>query len=188
PDEVDPALGVRAAPRRPRDRAREPMKEEQELAAALAPTGGERAPKAGEHPLLFGELEPRGPTLEMPTVPTGPADPVLQLRGFDAVAGDPESVASGLGRLISRGMAVVVAMDGEPAAQRVSRVLGEHGLAIATGKEFTGEAVVLSTGIHHGFVAPQAGVAVLGEQEIAGRRRSHRRAGRRRAAERQDYG
>ncbi len=187
-DEVGHAVVVLVDPSRARDRARELMKEEQELAAALAPTWGERAPKAGEHPLLFGELEPRGPTLEMPTVPTGPADPVLQVRGFDAVAGDPESVASGLGRLISRGMAVVVAMDGEPAAQRVSRVLGEHGLAIATGKEFTGEAVVLSTGIHHGFVAPQAGVAVLGEQEIAGRRRSHRRAGRRRAAERQDYG
>src|SRR5690606_3352718 len=62
------------------------------------------------------------------------------------------------------------------------------GLAIATGAEFTGEAVVLSTGIHHGFVAPGPGVAVLGEQEIAGRRRSHRRVSRVRAAERQEYG
>src|SRR5690606_40956466 len=90
-DEVGHAVVVLVDPSRARDRARELMKEEQELAAALAPTWGERAPKAGEHPLLFGELEPRGPTLEMPTVPTGPADPVLQVRGFDAVAGDPES-------------------------------------------------------------------------------------------------
>src|SRR5690606_26000759 len=147
-DEVDHALVVLVDPSRARDRARELMKEEQELAAALAPTWGERAPAAGEHPLLFGDLAPKGLVLEMPAVPTGPGDPVLELRGFDAVAGDPDSVASGLSRLISRDMAVVVAMDGEPAAQRVSRVLGEHGLAIATGTEYAGEAVVLSAGIH----------------------------------------
>src|SRR5690606_29554751 len=155
---------------------------------ALAPTWGERAPAAGEHPLLFGELEPSRSVLEMPPVPTGPSDPILKVRGFDAVAGDPESVAAELARLISRGMDVVVAMDGEAAATRVSRVLGEHGLAIDSGETYAGHAVVLPIGIHHGFVAPGPGVAVLGEQEIAGRRRSHRRVSRVRAAERQEYG
>ncbi|HEX2154581.1 MAG TPA: transcription-repair coupling factor [Acidimicrobiia bacterium] len=187
-DEAGEALVVMVDPARSTDRARELMKEEQELAAALAPTWGERAPAAGDHPLLFGDLEPKGPVLEMPAVPTGPADPVLELRGFDAVAGDPESVAAGLTRLISRDMAVVVAMDGEAAASRVSRVLGEQGLAIESATRYAGEAVVLATGIHHGFVAPGPGVAVLGEHEIAGRRRSHRRAGPRRVHERQNYG
>ena len=37
------------------------------------------------------------------------------------------------------------------------------------------ESMVIATGIHHGFVAPDLGLAVLGEQEIAGRRRAHRR-------------
>src|SRR5690606_9008707 len=65
-DEVEDALVVLVDPSRSRDRARDLMKEEQELAAALAPTWGERAPAAGEHPLLFGELEPAGSVLEMP--------------------------------------------------------------------------------------------------------------------------
>jgi transcription-repair coupling factor (superfamily II helicase) len=34
---------------------------------------------------------------------------------------------------------------------------------------------VIAAGIHHGFVIPALKVAVLGEQEIAGRRRAHRR-------------
>ena len=44
-------------PSRALDRARELVKEEAELAAALAPTWGEQAPVAGEHPALFLDLE-----------------------------------------------------------------------------------------------------------------------------------
>jgi transcription-repair coupling factor (superfamily II helicase) len=184
-DVVGEALVVLVDPARARDRARDLVKEEEELAAALAPTWGELAPS--EHPPLFCELTLPAETLEMPAVATGPADSVLEVRGFDAVAGDPASVAAELNRLISRDMAVVVAMDGEAAAQRVSRVLAESGLVldVAQSVEQTG---ILPVGIHHGFVAPGSGVAVLGEQEIAGRRRSHRRAGRVRAPARQEYG
>jgi transcription-repair coupling factor (superfamily II helicase) len=46
---------------------------------------------------------------------------------------------------------------------------------------------VIPTGIHRGFVAPAIGVAVLGEQEIAGRRRAHRKIGRVGAAVAQQY-
>ena len=46
---------------------------------------------------------------------------------------------------------------------------------------------VIPIGIHRGFVAPDIGVAVLGEQEIAGRRRAHRKAGRVRSDIRQQY-
>src|SRR5690606_18498256 len=105
----------------------------------------------------------------------------------DAVAGDPASVAAELNRLIARDMAVVVAMDGESAAERVARVLAENGLALEA-TDTIDKTGILSVGIHHGFVAPGLGVAVLGEQEIAGRRRSHRRAGRVRAPARQEYG
>ena len=46
---------------------------------------------------------------------------------------------------------------------------------------------VIPLGIHKGFVVPSIGVAVLGEQEIAGRRRAHRRSGRARAEVGQQY-
>lgn len=180
---VDP---VRAA-----DRSRDLRKEESDLAAALAPTWGEKAPIAGDHPMLFLDLEASmslRPHLEVVSVPTGPEDDVLDVRGFDAIAGDPESVTTGLRRLVERGITTVVAMDGDAAADRVARILAENGLAIQRADHLENTSgVVVATGIHRGFVAPSLGVAVLGEQEIAGRRRAHRRTGRSRTTQGQQY-
>jgi len=173
------------------DRSRDLIKEENELAAALAPTWGEAAPDAGDHPALFLDLETsveRTPHLQMPPAPTGPADPVLRVSAFDAVAGDPESVAVGINRLLGREIATVIAMDGEAAADRVSRVLAEEGLALKRLDQLTSpRPAIVSTGIHKGFITPDLGVAVLGEQEIAGRRRAHRKSARARSQTAQQY-
>lgn len=172
-------------PVRALDRCRDLVKEEAELAAALAPTWGEAAPDAGDHPALFIDLEESIGTrlhLQMPSVPTGPSDQVLQITGLDAVAGDPESVTTGLNRLIGNGVTTVVAMDGEAAADRVARVLGEQGLSMDRADVLEqARSAVIPVGIHKGFVASALGVAVLGEQEIAGRRRAHRKTGRTRS-------
>ena len=178
-------------PTRSLDRCRDLIKEEAELAAALAPTWGEAAPEAGDHPAFFLDLENairgRG-HLRIPSTPTGPADPVLEITSLDATAGDPESVAAGLNRLLLREVAVVVAMDGETAADRVAGALADQGLAIDRLDALAnlGSAIV-PVGIHKGFVAPDFGVAVLGEQEIAGRHRAHRRTGRIPSPPRQQY-
>jgi transcription-repair coupling factor (superfamily II helicase) len=178
-------------PSRALDRARDLVKEEAELAAALAPTWGEQAPVAGEHPALFLDLETslsERPHLRMPSTPTGPGDRVLEIRSLDAVPGDPESVAAGLGRLLARKIEVVVAMDGVAAADRVAAALSEQGLAIDRRDRLeTPRSAVIPLGIHRGFVAPGIGVGVLGEQEIAGRRRAHRRAGRARGEAAEQY-
>jgi transcription-repair coupling factor (superfamily II helicase) len=180
---VDPARAL--------DRCRDLVKEEAELAAALAPTWGEAAPQAGDHPALFIDLEQSigaRPHLRLPSTPTGPSDQVVRVSALDAVPGDPESVASGLGRLIARGVATVVAMDGEPAADRVARALAEEGLALDRVEELADRrSAIIPVGIHKGFVIPDMGVAVLGEQEVAGRRRAHRKAGRHRSAAPQQY-
>lgn len=178
-------------PGRALDRNRDLVKEEAELAAALAPTWGESAPEAGDHPALFLDLEQAigdRPHLQMPPVPTGPADQVLPVSGLDAQAGDPESVATALNRLMANGTTTVVAMDGEPAADRVARTLGEAGVALQRTEALDrrGSAVV-PVGIHKGFVCSELGTAVLGEQEIAGRRRAHRKAGRSRSEAPQQY-
>ncbi|MEX2251746.1 MAG: transcription-repair coupling factor [Acidimicrobiia bacterium] len=173
-------------PSRALDRARELIKEESELARALAPTWGEQAPAAGEHPAFFLDLEERlrdRAHLRVPAAPTGPFDPMLEVRGLDATPGDPEAVARGLGRLLEREITTVVAMDGVAAADRVARALGEHGLVLDQLDSLVNpRAAIVPVGIHRGFVAPGLRVAVLGEQEIAGRRRAHRRVGRSRAA------
>ncbi len=95
---------------------------------------------------------------------------MLETTGFDATPGDPGSVARAIGRLQKQGTNVVVAMDGAPAADRVARVLGEEGVS----------PTVIPQGVHRGFVAPGLKLALLGEQEIAGRRRAHRSTSRRR--------
>ncbi len=169
-------------PSRALDRARELVKEESELAAALAPTWGEQAPVAGEHPALFLDLEESlagRAHLRLPSSPTGPGDSVLEIHGFDAQPGQPDSVAAALGRLLGQRIDTIVAMDGEAAADRVASALAEHGLVLDRLSALeTPRSGVIPIGIHKGFVAPSIGAAVLGEQEVAGRRRAHRRVGR----------
>jgi len=169
------------------DRGRELIKEETELAKALAPTWGEQAPSAGAHPALFLDLEQRlgdRSHLRLPVAPTGPSDPVLEVRALDATPGDPEAVTRGLARLLERGITTVVAMDGAAAADRVAKALAENGLDLERLDSLPNpRPAIVPMGIHRGFVTPGLGVAVLGEQEIAGRRRAHRRAGRARSAQ-----
>jgi len=165
-------------PARAADRSLELRHEEAELAAALASTWGPGAPEAGEHPSLYLPLDLAGlPLVEAPPMAAGPGEEALSLSGLDAVPGDAASVAGAIGRLIGRGTQVIVAMDGDAAADRVARVLAENGVGLPRREGITGrESIVLATGAHHGFVTPE--VALLGEQEIAGRRRAHRRPGR----------
>ncbi|MDH3517951.1 MAG: DEAD/DEAH box helicase, partial [Acidimicrobiia bacterium] len=162
-------------PTRAADRSRDLIKEEQELAEALASTWGHGAPEAGDHPALFLAFDP-GDALEMPAAPSGPDDAALDVRALDATPGDAESVARGLAALGGKGVTAVVAMDGVPAADRVARVLAENGLALDRVETLDGvRPAVIASGIHRGFVLVAPAVAVLGEQEIAGRRRAHRR-------------
>lgn len=180
---IDPARGG--------DRSRELIKEESELAAALAPTWGDAAPQAGDHPALFLDLETAlagRSYLEVPPTPTSPADDALHISSLDATPGDAESVSKGLARLLERGISTVIAMDGEPAADRVSTVLAEHGVVFDRLEALPNpRSAIIPVGIHKGFVAPGLGAAVLGEQEIAGRRRAHRKAGRRPSEAPQQY-
>ncbi|MFQ5555772.1 MAG: transcription-repair coupling factor, partial [Acidimicrobiia bacterium] len=165
-------------PVRSEARADELQSEETSLAEALAPTWGGTAPPASDHPRLYRPLDVPAPrTIEAPAQPAGPADEGLELRALDATPGDAVSVAAALEQWRGRDVTVIVAMDGEPAAARAARLITEAGLGLPVRERLEKiEAAVLATGIHRGFVAPQLGVGVVGEQEVAGRRRSHRRA------------
>ena len=164
-----------------RRRARELMDEERDLARDLAGTWGGGGPQ--DSPALFLELRPPGNlrVWECPALPSAPDQPGLETGSFAASPGDPESVADGLRALLDRGFAAVLAMDGEPAAQRTARLLAEAGLSLRVRERMGAgdRSGIIAAGVHNGMVLPAARLAVLGEREIAGRRRAHRRPGRR---------
>ncbi len=169
------------------DRSRDLLKEEAEMAAALAPTWGHGAPEAGDHPALYLALEDSlrsRQVVEAPPMAAGPNDTVLEMRALDATPGDAESVAKAINRWIAGRNEVVIAMDGNAAADRVARLLGEAGLDVPRRESLERiETAAIGVGIHHGFMLPQLRVGVLGEQSIAGRRRAHRRVTARREAD-----
>ena len=167
-------------PVRSEDRSIDLVKEESDLAAALAPTWGAGSPEAGDHPVLYLDLNQRliaRDVMEVPPLAAGPQDDALDVRSLDAPAGDSEAIAGAISDLMRRSITVVVAMDGAAAADRVTKLLGEEGVHLPRMDEFDEVASGASAmGIHKGFVVPSLGVAVLGEQQIAGRRRAHRRS------------
>ncbi len=176
-------------PVRCHDRSRELRTEESELAEALAPTWGEKAPAAGEHPLLYLPLEGLlidRQVLEAPGLAAGPADRGFEIQGFDATGGDAGSVVGAISRLRASKIDVVVAMDGAPAADRVAKVLAEEGLELPRVDQAE-ESAVVAEGIHRGFVFAELSLAVVGEQEVAGRRRAHRHATRVRPVSAEGY-
>jgi transcription-repair coupling factor (superfamily II helicase) len=169
-------------PARCADRALDLIREETDLAEALAGTWGTGGPEAGLHPPLYLPLDLESVAdriLEAPPHPAGPDDEGYEVRSLDAVAGDPESVAAAINRWKTRSVDVVVAMDGDAAAVRVASVLAEHGADLPVVASLDKlAAAVIPIGIHDGFVFPTLGFGVVGEREVAGRRRSHRTAGR----------
>ena len=169
-------------PSRCADRARDLIREEADLADALAGTWGSDGPDAAQHPPLYLPLDLESVSnrlLEGPPHAAGPDDEGYEVRTLDAIAGDPESVAAAINRWKTRSVDIVVAMDGAPAAERVASVLAEHGADLPVVDVLNEpSSAVTAIGIHDGFVFPALGFGVVGEREVAGRRRSHRTAGR----------
>ncbi|MDH3730306.1 MAG: transcription-repair coupling factor, partial [Acidimicrobiia bacterium] len=125
------------------------------------------------HPALYLDLSIEG-ALQVPAAPTGPQDEAMAATGLDAVPGDAASLAAALAKLRADDIEVVIAMDGEAAADRAAAVLEEAGFSLQRRQSLDQmESAIISSGIHLGFVAE--GLAVLGEREIAGRQRAHRR-------------
>jgi transcription-repair coupling factor (superfamily II helicase) len=154
--------------------------EEADLAEALSDTWGSEGPEGGAHPPLYLPLDTDAISdrlVEAPPQPSGPGDDGYEIRSLDAVPGDPESIARAINLWKNRGVEIVVAMDGQAAADRVASVLTEHGADLPVVEVLAAlSPAITSVGIHTGFVFPALGFGVVGEREIAGRRRAHRTA------------
>ncbi|MCK4176386.1 transcription-repair coupling factor [Aciditerrimonas ferrireducens] len=173
-------------PRRARDRAEELVADEAALVGALADTWGFPG-SADDVPRLhlgFDRLLARcpAPVVALPPVPDGPATPEVGVRGWSLAGVERAALASRLGRLAAEGNTVVVCGEGAGAAARMAEHLRAEGLEVrdATGglEDLPGGGAVVVTvaSLDHGVLAPGAGLAVVAEADVSGRRRPHRRA------------
>jgi transcription-repair coupling factor (superfamily II helicase) len=161
---------VLVEPRRMRDRAADLLAEEADLAGALAKTWD--VAEGVELPKLHVEFDrllkhTDAPVLTVTNVAEGPDVPAIQATGWGPVVGDGSALADTLRRYLAEGWKVVVAADGAGSAERLERSLADLGVAGAT---------VLVAPLERGAALPAAKVAVLGEADITGRRRAHRKA------------
>ena len=180
------ALVVLLEPGRLRDRAADIAAEEADLAGALAQTwgaAGEEFPRLHvDYDRLLSACE--SPVWTMTAVPASPSTPVVAVGGWASAIGDPSAPVEQVSRLLAEGYTVRVAADGAGSATRSAALLREHGadLPVNTGGEaglggssdLSGSVVVAP--IQRGFVLPDARLAVLGEADLTGRRRAHRRS------------
>jgi transcription-repair coupling factor (superfamily II helicase) len=172
------ALVVVADPPRAIGRSRTLLSEEEELAGELSKTWSEAPLAVEENPRLYQSLEnavTHRAVLEMPSVPVGPSDQVLGVRGLAATPGDGPALAAALSRLRSEDVRVVVAVEGAGTADRWAGVLSEAGVVIPRRESLADEgSAIISDGIARGFVLESPAVAVVGELELVGRQRAHR--------------
>ncbi len=180
------ALVVLLEPGRLRERAADIAAEEADLAGALSQTwgaAGEQFPRLHvDYDRLLASCP--SPVWTMTAVPAGPSTPVVAVGGWASAIGDLSAPAVQVSRLLSEGYQVRVAADGAGSANRSASLLREHGvdLPVRTGDSAGFEGLSDSGGcivvapIQRGFVLPDSRLAVLGEAELTGRRRAHRRS------------
>ena len=169
-------------PRRMRDRARDLLDEEADLARALAGTWA-RDPEL-QFPRLHADTEHllsgSQAFLTLSTAPETPDSPMVAAMGWGPVVGDGEGLTNRLKELLADGFRVIVAADGEGSAHRMSALLLERGLSfnvVGPDTDLTrpGGYVAVAP-LHRGCSIAGAKLAIIAEADLTGRRRAHRQA------------
>jgi transcription-repair coupling factor (superfamily II helicase) len=181
---TDEAKVVLVEPRRMRDRAVDLIAEEDDLARALASTWARDPDRT--FPRLHADpdalLATTGSFWSIDAAPDRPDTPVVEASGWGPVTGDGTGLTERLAHLIGEGYRVVVAADGAGSADRLHRLLLDHGLdlpvvgdADTAGLPGSGGRIVVAP-LHRGVTLPAARLAIVAEADLTGRRRAHRRA------------
>ena len=168
-------------PRRLRDRAADVNGEEADLARALATAWGVAADEA--LPALhvpFDRLLARcdAPAWPVAAIAEGPGVAQVSALGWPAVLGDGEGLVRQIQQLMADGYRVVVGVDVAASAERMRTLLADKGFAFSVDPpDITkaGGSIVVAP-IERGCILPNVKLAVLGESDLTGRRRAHRRA------------
>ncbi len=134
-------------------------------------------------PTADGTEGPHIATVSWAPVAGDPSRLIAQLRDLASGAAASRSQSSDARHGAARPV-VVVAAEGTGSATRLADTLGAEGVPLRLHRDATsftatpGGHVVVAP-LERGFIAPAAGVAVLPESELTGRRRVHRAARRR---------
>jgi transcription-repair coupling factor (superfamily II helicase) len=170
-------------PRRMRDRAADLLAEEADLARSLATTWDVGADVALPRlHLPFDRLlaHTEAPAWSITNTPEGPDAPAVAATGWDPVVGGGSHLVDTVRRHLADGWRVVVAADGAGSAARLSRSFADEGIHLRVHEDPDPElgpgGHVVVAPLERGVVLPNLKLAVLGEADVTGRRRAHRRA------------
>jgi transcription-repair coupling factor (superfamily II helicase) len=167
-------------PRRMRDRAQDLLDEEESLAETLSVTWGAEGQDFPRLSLPFDRLlaHTKATVTNLLAAPDSPDTPQLAAAAFDPVVGDVEALAVRIRALRDDGMRVVIATEGAGSASRLQDVLAGEGVNGGITDAPTLEPGSLSlvvAPLERGVVLPEAGLALIAEADLTGRRRVHRR-------------
>jgi len=186
-------LLVLVDPKRMRDRVEDLLAEEADLASALAGTWDVAADGLPRLSLPFERVleHSTARVVTVASTPDSPDTPFVAATAFDPVAGDTKALVQRLVALRDQGFRIVIAADGAGSAQRISDILAGEGFLTPVVEQLTAKMLaapgvhIVTAPMHLGAVLPQAHLAIISEQDLTGRRRTHRRA--RGAQRRTDY-
>jgi transcription-repair coupling factor (superfamily II helicase) len=179
-------------PIRVRDRAAQLREQATALITAGWGTAGEGQAGTGEEH-GFAEWDrvrarAQGPVWDLTPFPAAGGFFDVPGRGFDSFRGDISSAAAEARRLSAEGLDVAITTVGHGPALRLAEVFRGEGLAAplrdAVPPGQGGSVTIVESTLREGFVAADLGIAVLGEHDLFGPRRSRadRRLPSRRAA------
>ncbi|MEO8162489.1 MAG: transcription-repair coupling factor [Ilumatobacteraceae bacterium] len=173
-------------PRRMRDRARDLLAEEDDLARALASTWARDAEKS--FPRLHSEIDhllAQSQSLHALSI-VAPAEaldiPTVQSSGWGPITGDAEATARRIMQLVAKKWRVILAAEGAGSATRLTEVFREQGVAVTDCSKLPIDSIdlqqpgvyVVVAPLHHGCTLPRCELAIISESDLTGRRRTHR--------------
>ncbi len=170
-------------PRRMRDRARDLIAEEDDLARALASTWS-RDPDQ-KYPRLHSEIESflentnAESIISLSPVADSPRATSIETSTWGQATGDTEALANRILRLVTKKFRVVIAADTKSSAQRFFEVLTLEGVTVRSLEQnpssisSPGVSIVVAP-LHNGCIIKAHDLALITESDLTGRRRTHR--------------
>ncbi len=170
-------------PRRMRDRARDLIAEEDDLARALASTWS-RDPDQ-KYPRLHSEIESflentnAESIISLSPVADSPRATSIETSTWGQATGDTEALANRILRLVTKKFRVVIAADTQSSAQRFFEVLTLEGVTVRSlgqnpsSISSPGVSIVVAP-LHNGCIINAHDLALITESDLTGRRRTHR--------------